>query len=152
MITKLLNWAWPVKVHTIHGVTPPRRATPGALGYDLMAADIRYGEGYVEYDTGVTVALPWWCGGFVFPRSSISKTPYFLANGVGVIDQDYRGTIKLRFATGKEGATNLIRYRVGDWVGQLIFMPVFLPKLGVYKREALCDTERGGEGFGSTGK
>jgi len=150
MITTILNFFWPIKVHTAPGVRPPRRATAGALGYDLMAADLKYGEGYVEYDTGVTVALPWWCGGFVFPRSSISKTPYWLANGVGVIDQDYRGTIRVRFATGKEGATNLIRYRVGDYVAQLVFMPVFLPKLGVYKHEDLCDTERGSGGFGST--
>ena len=34
-----------------------------------------------------------YCAYYLYPRSSISKTPLVMANSVGIIDRDYRGSI-----------------------------------------------------------
>jgi dUTP pyrophosphatase len=67
----------------------------------------------------------------------------FLKNGVGIIDSDYRGTVKFRFSKlGNE------IYNVGDKIGQIIFVPIYCPELKVV--DELSYTKRGTGGFGST--
>ena len=46
-------------------------------------------EGELESVSGASYS----CGYYVYPRSSISKTPLMLANHVGIIDSGYRGNI-----------------------------------------------------------
>jgi len=46
-------------------------------------------EGEFENVSGASYS----CGYYVYPRSSISKTPLMLANHVGIIDSGYRGNI-----------------------------------------------------------
>ena len=88
---------------------------------------------------------------FLFPRSSVSKTPLFLRNHVGVIDSGYRGEIIFKFGYKdlhpyKQGNT----YQTGDRIGQIIIMPY--PKIEFEEVETLSSTERGSGGFGSTGE
>ena len=70
-----------------------------------------------------------------------------LANGVGVIDSDYRGELRV-------GLTNLsdTPYTVqpGDRVAQLMVVPV--ARACVLELDELPATQRGAGGFGSTGK
>ena len=68
------------------------------------------------------------------------------ANGIGIIDSDYRGEIHAVLRNhGKESFT-IAR---GDRIAQLMFVPVWQADFEVV--ETLDETERGQGGFGSTG-
>lgn len=84
----------------------------------------------------------------IFARSGLSnKHGIALANGVGVVDSDYRGEIIV-------SAVNLSSepYTVqnGERIAQLVFVPSIRGDFSV--TDELCDTARGDGGFGSTGK
>lgn len=128
-------------------------ATPGSAAMDLKACideplAIAPGE-LVSVPAGVAIALP--SADFValvFARSGLGiKHGVALSNGVGVIDSDYRGEIRV-------GLTNLSRetYTIqpGDRVAQLAVIPVQRARLEYV--DELDETERGAGGFGSTGK
>lgn len=130
----------------------PIRATDSAAGYDLTAATETYRKELtgpvVEYDTHVSFEIPEGYVGLVFPRSSITtKTTLMLGNAVGVIDSDYRGTIKFQFRSVNPGFGK--KYSVGDRIGQIIIMPY--PEISFKEVADLSDTKRGGGGMGSTG-
>tara|TARA_Y100000389_G_scaffold204170_1_gene255348 strand:+ start:4794 stop:5318 length:525 start_codon:yes stop_codon:yes gene_type:complete len=84
---------------------------------------------------------------FMFPRSSISKTPLRLANSVGIIDSGYRGELMAIVDNiSKEDyvikeAQRLFQLCTGD----------LTPFYNVKIVEDLDQTERGEGGFGSTG-
>lgn len=76
-----------------------------------------------------------------------------LANGVGVIDSDYRGEICFRFKVfDAQGSINKYAkmYQPGDRIGQLVVVPS--PKVELEEVKDLSETERGEGGYGSTGK
>lgn len=70
-----------------------------------------------------------------------------LANGIGVIDSDYRGEILVSMINNGN-----VPYTInpGERIAQLMFIPILYAQ--VIKTEALTDTKRGAGGFGSTGK
>lgn len=118
----------------------------GNAGYDLVATSREDTEMYVEYGTGLAVEIPDGFVGLLFPRSSQSKYSMILANCVGVIDSSYRGEIKARFKKVGEGA----EYNVGDRVVQLVIVPIVQPAWS--EVDKLSDTNRGSQGFGSSGQ
>ena len=127
--------------------TIPIYAKHGDAGMDLHA--IRFqkdSDGNYVYYTGLSLEIPDGYVGLLFPRSSISKTSHFLRNSVGVIDSGYRGEIMFKFGYG----SNIKTYMVGERVGQLIIMPH--PQVEFEEVDDLSDTERGEDGFGSTGQ
>ena len=128
----------------------PEYSRVGDAGLDLVAIDCAYNNdyGYLEFGTGISIKIPEGYVGLIFPRSSISKTPHLLTNSVGVIDSNYTGEIKFRFKTDTE--KEHLEYKVGDRIGQLIIMPY--PTITFEEVESLGETNRGGNGFGSTGK
>ena len=81
---------------------------------------------------------------YLYPRSSISKTPFRLANSVGIIARGYRGNIGAFFDC-KEG-----QIETGQRLVQLC-SPTLDP-FHVVLTNSLTFTERGVNGFGSTGK
>ena len=92
-------------------------------------------------DSGVPTAL------WLVPRSSIVKTPLRMANSIGLIDSSYRGTLK---AVVDNIKTEPYHIKKGDRLFQ-----VASPTLQPMRWEpvnALTETERGENGFGSTGK
>lgn len=97
----------------------------------------------------------------IFPRSSVSKYNLLLANSIGLVDNDYRGEIILRFKyiwqpedlslveNNIVGAINLTKiYNKGDKIGQLV-AEVTNPIDWVVVAD-LTETIRGAGGFGST--
>lgn len=84
---------------------------------------------------------------YLYPRSSISKTAFMMANSVGIIDAGYRGNIMAKIRSfGNE-------FEVVD-VGNQLFQ-ICAPDLGSIKVEVvneLSETSRGSGGFGSTNK
>jgi len=127
----------------------PEYSKAGDAGLDLVAIDCYKNHDYkfIEYGTGIAIEIPEGYVGLIYPRSSISKTPHTLANSVGVIDSGYRGEIKLRmrYVDDRED----MEYAFGDRIGQLIIVPY--PKIELEEVEELATSERGEEGFGSTG-
>jgi hypothetical protein len=84
---------------------------------------------------------------YLYPRSSISKTPFRLANNVGIIDSGYRGNIIGAFDNLSE-KKHLVK--AGSRLLQ-ICMPDLMP-FDVVLVDELDSTSRGAGGFGSTGR
>jgi len=130
----------------------PQYATPGAAGVDLQASldqDLLINPGQiVKIPTGLAIELPHeGVGAFVFARSGLaSKYGLALANGVGVIDSDYRGEILV--AVINQGPEPFV-VKDGDRIAQMVFLPVFIGEF--YLVDQLDETDRGQGGFGSTG-
>lgn len=125
----------------------PKQGTAGAAGFDLTAVSIEKNETMFKYDTGIAVEIPPGYVGLVFPRSSVCKTGLSLANSVGVIDSDFRGSISLVFYKNTQC---IVPYWPGDRIGQLVIVPI--PEVEYVEVEELSETERGAGGYGSTGK
>ena len=134
---------------TCPDATPPTRAHPTDAGLDLYATTtnhVRPGQ-LTMIHTGVAVAIPAGHVGILAIRSSLAtKKSITLANGVGVIDADYRGEIQVPCIT-HDGTISLIR--AGDRVAQLVICPIITPAVQVV--DELPATARGTGGFGSTG-
>ena len=85
---------------------------------------------------------------YLYPRSSISKTPFRLANCVGIIDSGYRGNLKVVIDNKDDNKHNLL---CGHRLFQ-ICMPNLTSDFKVEIVDKLTDTSRGSGGFGSTGQ
>lgn len=130
----------------------PYYATAGAAAMDLCACvdgPVEVAPGaLVSLPTGIAIALPSAeYVALVFARSGLGvRHGITLSNGVGVIDSDYRGEIRV-------GLTNLssVPYTIqpGDRIAQLAVLPVARARLQIV--EELDETQRGSGGFGSTG-
>lgn len=73
----------------------PIYATDGSMGMDMRAISVEYDEKIdcYYYHTGLAFEIPEEYGMLLFPRSSNRKTDFYLTNGVGIGDSDYRGEI-----------------------------------------------------------
>ncbi len=91
---------------------------------------------------------------FLFPRSSMSKTPLILANHTGIIDAGYRGNIKGAFKWLKPDSETSSNYVVEKYTRLLqISHPSLCPVYVILVRQdELSTTLRNDGGFGSTGK
>ena len=165
-----------VKIKKLHkDAVIPKYETVGSAGMDLTAVSKEYDEyGNICYDTGLAFEIPENHVGLIFPRSSLSKKDLSLANHVGVIDADYRGSISFKFKPTlcyadytpksdedyKENSDYITvpqitdndivheDYSIGDRIGQIIIVPY--PKVSFVEVDELSETERGTGGFGST--
>lgn len=140
-----------IKIKKLHeDAIIPFYSKEGDCGLDLTAVHVSIVDnktnGYIEYDTQLAIEIPEGYVGLIYPRSSISNTGLIMSNAVGVIDQNYRGSIKCRF----KAIPNSDIYNVGDRIAQLIIQPC--PKIEFEVVEELSDTTRGDLGFGSSGK
>jgi dUTP pyrophosphatase len=142
----------PVRIHRLDpSVALPEYQTAGAAGFDLAAsADTDIPAGQVALvPTGLVIEVPagYWLG--IFARSSTPlKRGLMVANGVGVIDQDYCGPadeVKIQVLNFTHAA---IRVRKGDRIAQGLFVPVARAEW----RETGGDIREGSRGgFGATG-
>ena len=131
----------------------PFRATAGSAGMDLYACIEEpvtlAPRRPVLIPTGIAIALPTnEFAAFVYARSGLaSKHGISLANGVGVVDSDYRGEIKVALInlTDEEYTVN-----PRDRIAQLVIAPVC--SVRVHLEDELPQSERGEGGFGSTGR
>lgn len=138
-----------VKIKRLHpDAVIPKYAKNGDAGLDLTAINIISNtHSQVQYDTGLSVEIPEGYVGLIFPRSSVFQYEISLSNCVGIIDSGFRGSIKVIF--NKTNGLDSLKYKVGDRIGQLIILPY--PKIELIEVDELSETERGSNGFGSTG-
>lgn len=154
----MMEWNEPQPVRLLvkrlcPGAKLPAYATPGAAAADLCAlldAPLTLSPmGRAVIPTGIAVELP---GpqymALVFARSGLAvKHGLALSNGVGVIDSDYRGEVRVGLVNLSEQPYEL---QPGERVAQLAIVPVV--QAVVEETQALADTQRGVGGFGSTGR
>ena len=130
----------------------PEYKTSGSAAMDLKyfgetSLKILPGERMLAH-TGLQAEIPEGYVGFIFARSGMSlKDGVCLANGVGVVDSDYRGEICVALINNSNVAYEVFP---GDRIAQMIVMPI--PKTEIEEVSELSDTERGAGGFGSTGQ
>ena len=121
----------------------------GADIYALTDGDIVIAPGEtVIIHTGLALEIPEGYGGFVYARSGLAtKRGLAPANKVGVIDADYRGELMVPLYNQSSEPQTVSS---GDRIAQLVVAPFLKCEF------TLCDelnsTERGADGFGSTGK
>lgn len=133
------------------GAKLPQRAHPSDAGADLFAwfeddtqeIEIRPLEQKLV-DTGIAVKIPQGYAGFVYNRSSQGKKGIQIPHSVGIIDSDYRGTIKVIL---KNLGSDPYKITRGDRIAQLVIQKIEL----VTFSDIWNDTQRGTGGFGSTG-
>lgn len=132
----------------------PTMGTAEAAGYDLYVpsnyGDIVLNPGETELiDTGIVVEFPKCTFGGVFSRSGIAARHNLrLADSVGVIDSDYRGSIIVSLYNDSNETKTV---KAGERVAQLVIIP-YIPIKLEYVESIDKDTERGTNGLGSTGK
>ena len=107
-------------------------------------------------DSTIPLLVP--CGYYLYPRSSIVKTPFRLSNSVGIIDSGYRGEI-MAVVDNIDSANNDMKACIRKYMTPMTRMfQICSPTLEPFfveivdTEEALgSSTERGNGGFGSTG-
>lgn len=130
----------------------PAYATEGAAAVDLCAAieesvTLSPGERRL-IPTGVAISIPTNTVAVLSARSGLSyKKGITAANGIGVIDSDYRGEI---FFSAINLSNEPYTVTPGERVAQLMLLPVYT--MALLPTDNLDDTARGEGGFGSTGK
>lgn len=134
------------------GAKVPMRATEGAAGYDLCACienDVILKPREIKIiPTGISVMAEKNTAVMIYARSGLStKHGISLANGVGVVDSDYRGEVGVALINN---GTEDFKIENGMRIAQMVITPVLTPDLIV--SDSLSETERGEGGFGSTGK
>lgn len=145
-----------VKIKKLHkDAVIPKYAKKGDAGLDLTAVSCEVDEyGNIVYHTGLAFEIPEGYVGLVFPRSSVCKKKLLLTNSVGVIDSGYRGEVTAKFKKAEPfsfvGETSETKYNVGERIAQMIIIPY--PNVEFEEVTELSQTERGGNGYGSTGK
>ena len=125
----------------------PTRSNPTDAGYDL----------YVPHDflimpharalvpTHIAMAIPYGYAGLIWDRSGLAVKKG-LHRAAGVIDSGYRGEIKVCLWNLSDEE---FHFKKGDRIAQLVFQA--LPEFDLVEVESLQTSERGVDGFGSTG-
>lgn len=130
----------------------PQYATEGSAAADLRAAIAEpvtiMPDQRAAIPTGLAVSPERSdTAALIFGRSGLgTKYGVTLANGVGVIDSDYRGELHVALIN-RGGAPYTVN--PGDRIAQIMFVPVYAAEF--VETDFLDETARGGGGFGSTG-
>ena len=121
----------------------------GADLYNLDGVDVEIApHTTVMVKLGFQIEIPDGYAGLIFARSGLaSKRGIAPANKVGVVDSDYRGDcmVALHNHTDKP-----VTVEGGERIAQLCIVPYL--KADFEEADELSETERGGGGFGSTGR
>ena len=125
----------------------PKKAHPDDAAFDVFSAQAGTIEPkkWLEFRTGVAMQLPQGYYGKFASRSGL-MFKHDIHAFHGTIDNGYRGEMVVRLFNYSDES---FRVNVGDRVAQLVILP-YLQADGVVV-EQLDTTERGTNGFGSTG-
>lgn len=129
------------------GACMPSRSHRTDAGLDLRTPKVvtvpAYGSAII--DTGVHVALPRGCAGLLVSKSGLNVRHSITSTGL--IDEEYTGSIVVKlYNHGGED----YEFKAGDKITQLVVIPVVCEP--VEQVSCLIRTDRGDNGFGSTGR
>ena len=127
----------------------PIKAHKNDAGFDLTAVSSVYDKftKTLTCGTGLAIQIPPGYVGKIHPRSSIYKKGLVLSNSVGVIDADFSGEIKAVFNVVNDRPS---LYAPGDRIMQIVIEK--LQDIEFEEVAELEETERGENGYGSSGK
>lgn len=132
------------------GAYMPEKAHCTDAGFDLRTPiDITVkGGNHAFIDTGVHIEIPAGYVGMIKSKSGLNCKHNLVTEGV--IDAGYTGSIGVKiYNHGREDYT----FKAGDKITQLVIIPIpFLSNNDLEIVEVLEETERGDNGYGSTGK
>ena len=136
-----------MKIKLDKGAFVPVRAHETDAGADLRSPiDTTVpARGSRVIDTGVHIQLPHGYVGMLKSKSGLNVKHGITSEGV--IDEGYTGQIKVKLYNHSDETYVLSR---GDKITQLVILPCEYARFDLV--DFLDDSERGGDGFGSTGK
>ena len=138
-----------MKVMLDDGAYMPERAHDLDAGYDLrmpkgLDEQILYGGSSITIDTGVHMEIPQGYVGFIKSKSGLNVKNDLTATGV--VDAGYTGSIVVKLYNH---GRYIKKFNSGDKLTQIVILPISTPDLELV--DSLEETERGNNGFGSTG-
>lgn len=144
----------------LHTLTPdarhPTRSTAGAAAYDLFNLDdvvLSAVKSRQIVRTGLAIELPHNHVGLVCSRSGLATRGVFVINAPGIIDEDYRGEVKVILGFLPSNLAwpdpEIVHLPAGSRIAQFLVLP--RPAIVFSQLADLSATERGDGGLGSTG-
>lgn len=136
-----------MKIKLDPGAFLPLRAHPTDAGLDLRSPYRAWMPSYGNaiIDTGVHIEIPEGYVGMLKSKSGLNVQHGITSEGV--IDSGYTGSIVVKLYNHTPHGYYIEK---GDKISQLVILPIITPTLELV--DELEPTERGGNGFGSTGR
>lgn len=141
-----------IKVVLDEGAYMPEKAHNVDAGFDIrtpidfvLLSSRGMLENYATIDTGVHIEIPEGYVGMLKSKSGLNVNYNIV--GEGVIDCGYTGSIKVKLYNFGD-VTKI--FNKGDKIIQLVILPI--PEVNLIQVDKLEETERGNNGFGSTGR
>ena len=143
-----------LKVYLEEGAKMPSRAHGTDAGLDIFAPKsiILYAGNSVEVDTGVHIEIPQGYCGLLKSKSGLNVKHGI--TGEGVIDHGYTGSIRVKLYNNSKDE-KMHYFEKGDKLIQLLIVPIETPDLQLVETVQELygeETDRGDNGFGSSGK
>ena len=129
------------------GAYAPEKAHNTDAGYDLRSRDtiLIMPEDSAVFDTGVHIQIPHgWCG-LLVSKSGLNTKHNMTSTGL--VDEGYTGSIRVKLYNH---GSDPYMIREGDKISQLVLLPY--GTFDMTEVDELDETERGDNGFGSTGR
>jgi dUTP pyrophosphatase len=135
------------------GLPLPKYETEGAAGLDLFAATKENKKILIApksaemVPTGIAIAVPFGYEAQIRPRSGLAaKNGITVLNSPGTIDSDYRGEILVMLINHSKKDFEVLR---GMRIAQMVISKI--EQFNLISVDELNTTDRGKDGFGSTG-
>lgn len=149
-----------LKIKKLHpNAVIPKQTTELAGGWDVTCTEIvQESPDFIICKLGFALQPLAGYRVILVPRSSFTKTRWVMQNSPGTGDADYLGEYQYRLRAlpirnnvlGTAFEYPEVPFKVGDRIGQ-IYLEEVIP-IEFEEVEELTETERGTNGFGSTGK
>ena len=136
-----------IKVMLDEGAKMPTKAHKSDAGYDIYAPE-SFGvapKNSWTIDTGVHMVIPEGYVGFLKSKSGLNVKHGL--TGEGVVDAGYTGSIQVKLYNDSNAP---YIFDKGDKVIQIVILPI--PETKLVQVDSLEETERGNNGFGSSGR
>lgn len=136
-----------MKIKLDKGARMPTRAHRNDAGLDIYARENKTvpWKGSAVFDTGVHIEIPVGYVGLLKSKSGLNAKHGLTSEGV--IDAGYTGSIVVKM---HNHSRDNYMVKAGEKISQLVIVPIIAPELELV--DHLDDTERGDNGFGSSGK
>lgn len=140
-------WACKLKVMLDTGAKMPTKAHDADAGFDLYAREDKTipARGSASFDTGVHIAIPEGMAGILMSKSGLNVKHGITSTGL--IDSGYTGSIVVKLYNNSDTDYTV---RAGDKITQIVPQEIVMAKLE--QVDQLKESERGNNGFGSTGR
>ena len=136
-----------LKVKLDNNAIMPKKAHSSDAGFDLFSRNTQNipAKGCTSFDTGVHIQIPEGMTGFLKSKSGLNVNHCIQSEGV--IDSGYTGSIIVKLYNHSD--TDYL-VNEGDKITQLVMLPI--PPIELIEADFSNDTQRGNNGFGSSGK